>query len=171
MNTTSQRQRTPYPLFFRRALPGPLSEPARARRDPRQPGACRVRRRSTPLCRHPRPQKLLRHSPDHPDPGREPSRARPLRPQPAPGRRPLPTSVRSTDSLTRRAGLLRHPPRPRQNPPPSPTRTCQPARRHPARLPHPPPAFELIEPAGGLATPPDSAGICWRNVPQARDPA
>jgi hypothetical protein len=28
--------------------------------------------------------------------------------------------------------------------------------------------FELIEPAGGLATPPDSAGICWRNVP--RDP-
>ena len=40
------------------------------------------------------PQELLRHRPDHPSLRQVPGRAGPLRPQPAPGRRPLPAGLR-----------------------------------------------------------------------------
>ena len=80
--------------------------------------------------------------------GQEPGRAGPPRPQPAPGRRALPTGVRRAEQLTRRPRLLRRPPRPRQHPPPSPARTGQPTRRHPPRLPAPPHALRRNPPPG-----------------------
>jgi hypothetical protein len=53
----------------------------RARRDPRRPGARRVRRRPPPLPRRTSSQELRRHLPDHPRLRQEENRAGPLRPQ------------------------------------------------------------------------------------------
>ena len=70
--------------------------------------------------------------------GKQPRRARPLRPQPPPRRRLLPVGLRRPHRQPRRPSLLRPTPSHRRHPQPRPTSPRQPTRRHPPRLPPPP---------------------------------
>ena len=91
----------------------------------------RVRRRQST-------QELRRHLADHPSLRHQKDRPRPLRPQPAPGRRPAPMGVLLDARLTRRQGLLPGPARTRDRPPGRPPPARQPPRRNPARMPQDP---------------------------------
>ena len=91
----------------------------------------RVRRRQST-------QELRRHLADHPSLRHQKDRPRPLRPQPAPRRRPPAMGLLLNARLTRRQGLLSGPARTRDRPPGRPPPARQPPRRNPARLPQDP---------------------------------